>query len=146
MDSATTTGSTKILRSLDQNKPTPMAFGIVLVVAALVGIGAGFGAARLPKSPTSGGVLKTLSAKKVDGEVDKKKYPDTATGTLKEGGLDGEGSFHLVRPGGDSQNVYLTSSVVDLSKYLGKKIKVGGQTFAGQKAGWLMDVGYVEVQ
>jgi hypothetical protein len=28
---------------------------------------------------------------------------------------------------------------------VGKKVRVYGQTFAGQKAGWLMDVGYIEV-
>jgi hypothetical protein len=42
-------------------------------------------------------------------------------------------------------NVYLTSSTVDLSPFVGKKVRVWGQTFTGQKAGWLMDVGLVEV-
>jgi hypothetical protein len=74
-----------------------------------------------------------------------KNFKDQAEGTLKEGGIDGEGNFHLERPGGESQNVYLTSSTVDLSLYVGKKVRVYGQTFAGQKAGWLMDVGLVEV-
>ena len=59
--------------------------------------------------------------------------------------MEGEGSFHLERPGGTSQNVYLTSSTVDLSEYVGKKVKVYGETFQGEKAGWLMDVGLVEV-
>lgn len=79
-----------------------------------------------------------------EGIMDKKKFPDKAEGKLVEGGIDGEGSFHLVRSGGESQNVYLTSSIIDLSKYIGKKVRVWGQTFSGQKAGWLMDVGYVE--
>ena len=48
--------------------------------------------------------------------------------------------------GGDaSQNVYLTSSVIDLSKYTGKKVQVWGETFQGQKAGWLMDVGRIKL-
>ncbi|MFZ1549532.1 MAG: hypothetical protein WAT44_03660, partial [Microgenomates group bacterium] len=75
-----------------------------------------------------------------------KRFPDAAMGILKEGGIDGEGSYHLERPGGKSQNVYLTSSIVDLAKFVGKKIKVQGETFSGQTAGWLMDVGYVELQ
>jgi hypothetical protein len=65
---------------------------------------------------------------------------------LQEGGIDGEGQYHLVRPGGDSQNVYLTSSVVDLSLFVNKKVKVWGQTQTAQKAGWLMEVGRVQVE
>ena len=74
-----------------------------------------------------------------------KTFKDTTTGTLKNGGINGEGQYHLVRPGGDSQNVYLTSSSVDLSKFIDRKIKVWGQTQTAQYAGWLMDVGRVEV-
>jgi len=40
----------------------------------------------------------------------------------------------------------LTSSVVDLSQYEGKKVKVLGETQKAIKEGWLMDVGKVEVQ
>jgi len=79
------------------------------------------------------------------GIADEKNFKDSAEGTLEKGGIDGEGSHRLVRPGGDSQNVYLTSSVVDLDKFTGKKVKVWGQTFSAQKAGWLMDVGKLKV-
>jgi hypothetical protein len=79
------------------------------------------------------------------GSNDTNTFKDTAEGTLKQGGIDGEGAFHLVRSGGDSQNVYLTSSSVDLSKFVDKKIKVWGQTQKAQHAGWLMDVGRIEV-
>ena len=94
-----------------------------------------------------GGILNLSSAPKgtIVGSNDTTTFKDTAEGTLKEGGIDGEGAFHLERPGGDSQNVYLTSSTVDLSKFVGKKIKVWGQTQKAQHAGWLMDVGRVEV-
>lgn len=87
----------------------------------------------------------TISKGTVVGSNDTKTFKDTAEGTLKEGGIDGEGAFHLVRPGGDSQNVYLTSSSVDLSKLINRKIKVWGQTQKAQSAGWFMDVGRVEV-
>lgn len=73
-------------------------------------------------------------------------FTDSAEGTLKKGGFEGEGSFHLERPGGESQNVYLTSSTVDLSQFEGKNVMVLGKTFAAEKAGWLMDVGYIEVK
>lgn len=89
---------------------------------------------------TSGGGLA-----KTAGVEDLKTFKDMAEGQLEKGGIGGEGSWHLVRPGGDSQSVYLTSSTVDLSPYVGKKVRVHGQTIAGQKAGWLMDVGFVEL-
>lgn len=65
---------------------------------------------------------------------------DTTEGDLKSGGIDGEGTHHLEKEGGESQNVYLTSTVLDLESFVGKKVKVCGETIAGKKAGWLMDV------
>ena len=70
---------------------------------------------------------------------------DTATGTLQEGGLNGEGNFHLVRDGGASHYVYLISSVVDLTGFVNKTVQVWGQTEASKKVGWLMDVAKVQV-
>ncbi len=64
---------------------------------------------------------------------------------MEKGGLEGEGSHKLIRPGGDDQTVYLTSSIVDLDKFAGHKVKVWGETFSSQKAGWLMDVGKLKV-
>lgn len=72
-------------------------------------------------------------------------FKDVAEGYLEQGGINGEGSHKLLRPGGDSQTVYLTSSVTDLDKLSGMQVKVWGKTYQGQKAGWLMDVGKVEV-
>lgn len=116
-----------------------------LGLAILLGIFFGFLLTKLPFKTKSKKSLEIVSNKKTVGIIDKKTFKDQAEGTLKEGGIDGEGNFHLERPGGESQNVYLTSSTVDLSLYVGKKVRVYGQTFAGQKAGWLMDVGLVEV-
>jgi len=87
----------------------------------------------------------SVSKGTVVGSNDTATFKDTAEGTLREGGIDGEGAFHLERPGGDSQNVYLTSSSVDLSKFINHNIKVWGQTQKAQHAGWLMDVGRIEV-
>ena len=72
-------------------------------------------------------------------------FKDTATGMLQAGGIDGEGTHHLLREGGESQTVYLFSSSLDLDLFIGRKVQVWGQTFAAQKAGWLMDVGRVKV-
>lgn len=80
------------------------------------------------------------------GIVDESTFKgDTVEGNLEEGGKDGEGSFHLTRDGGPSKNVYLTSSVIDLQSFVGKKVKVWGETLASRKAGWLMDVAKIKV-
>jgi hypothetical protein len=117
-----------------------------LIIVLVVGVVVGFVFAQVKKSPSSSkSGSNNTSVEKTAGIVDKKTFKDSAEGILKEGGIDGEGNFHLDRPGGVSQNAYLTSSTVDLSKYIGKKVRVWGVTFQGQKAGWLMDVGFVEV-
>ena len=122
-------------------------FGLVI----LAGIASGFIGSYL-KGAMGGGSSSSSStnskAKVVEtaGIADKKTFKDSAEGTLKDGGHEsGEGSFHLDRPGGEDQTAYLTSSTVDLSKYVGKKIRVHGETFDAQHVGWLMGVGYVEV-
>ncbi len=79
------------------------------------------------------------------GSKDTKAFKDTAEGVVEKGGIKGEGSHKLIREGGPSQTVYLTSSIVNLDDFAGRKVKVWGETFAGQKAGWLMDVGRVKI-
>lgn len=123
----------------------------ILVIAALLGTTVGYVGTTLMASGKSSASAAgdktgtTAFGKKSEGILDKKRFPDQAEGKLKDGGIEGEGSFHLERAGGESQNVYLTSSTVDLSSYIGKKVRVRGETQKAQKAGWLMDVGYVEV-
>jgi len=121
---------------------------LVLVVIAILGIGTGFVASKITSGMSSSGapVMQGTNVKgKTFGSGDTSIFKDTAEGKLEEGGVDGEGQYHLVRTGGDSQNVYLTSSLIDLSQFVGKKIKVWGETQKAQSAGWLMDVGKVEV-
>lgn len=124
---------------------------LIFVVVILLGLGSGYVLSTKlgsgVKITNSGGVSNSSSVSKgtTVGSNDTKTFKDTAEGTLKQGGIDGEGAFHLERPGGISQNVYLTSSSVDLSKFIDKKLKVWGQTQKAQHAGWLMDVGRIEV-
>lgn len=133
---------------------------ILSVLALVLGIGGGFLLKGKPPTTTAdGGVTSdgqnitavvaddTSQIKKGDvfGSNDETVFKDNAQGFLEAGGLDGEGSHALLRPGGVSQTVYLTSSVTDLDSFVGMDIKVWGETFKGQKAGWLMDVGRVEV-
>lgn len=123
---------------------------IFLIVAMVLGGMTGFIISNRGGSGgntlTSGSVESSKITKgTVVGSSDTKTFKDTAVGKLDNGGINGEGQFHLVRPGGDSQNVYLVSSSVDLSKFTGRTVKVWGQTQTAQYAGWLMDVGRVEV-
>jgi hypothetical protein len=126
-------------------------FFMVFVVIVLLGVGSGFILAKIAPDLIQKGALPSPNEKssvekgKVYGSNDMSTFKDMAEGTLKEGGMEGEGQFHLVRPGGESQNVYITSSLVDLSLFIDKKIKVWGETQQAQKAGWLMDVGRVEI-
>ncbi len=127
-----------------QGNSLPM-FLLILLIALLVGVGGGYLLNSFgPKLTTTSTKGQQQTAAKGEGIADKKEFPDQAEGKLRAGGIDGEGNFHLERPGGESQNVYLTSSTVDLTKFIGKKVRVWGKTFEGEKAGWLMDVGFVE--
>lgn len=79
------------------------------------------------------------------GMLDANTKYDNATGDLKDGGIGNEGTHHLEREGGETHYVYLTSSVIDLSSFTGKKVEVWGQTLASKKAGWLMDVAKIKI-
>lgn len=121
---------------------------IILLVVAVLGVGTGYLISKKGSVGVVGGTInltKESTGGNIIGSNDTKTFKDMAEGVLKGGGIDGEGAYHLVRPGGDSQNVYLTSSIVDLSLVVGKKVKVWGQTQSAKHAGWLMDVGRVEI-
>jgi hypothetical protein len=143
-----------LVHDFNEQKPsmfTPKLMAIFVGVIIL-GVGSGYllsvktGGGSSPISTSSSGTSSAEIKKGATfGSNDTKTFKDTAEGTLANGGIENEGQFHLVRLGGDSQNVYMTSSSVDLSKFVGKKIKVWGQTQTAQHAGWLMDVGKVEV-
>ncbi len=127
---------------------------IIMVVVVLLGIGTGYIASAASGKGPGAVVKKYGEGSASDGAIkkgfkagvdDAKAFPDSAEGVLKAGGIEGEGEYHLERPGGVSQNVYMTSSSVDLSLFIDKKVKVWGSTQTAQKAGWLMDVGKLEV-
>ncbi len=151
------TDSGSILHSFDEKKSA--SFGLilaaVLLVAIFLGVWSGYFLAHnhvFSSVTTSSSQLNTASGSisyasgQIIGSSDTTTFKDFAEGILKPGGIGDEGQYHLVRSGGDSQNVYLTSSTVDLSQLLNKKIKVWGATQTAKKAGWLMDVGRIQVE
>lgn len=117
---------------------------IILLIIAAGGLTGRFLANR-------GGFLtggaEVIQGSKEVGIKDEKTFRDTASGKLEANGTAevSEGSHKLLRPGGPSQTAYLTSSVIDLDQFVGKCIQVWGETFAAQKAGWLMDVGRAKI-
>jgi len=125
---------------------------VIFLIVILFGVGSGYelasttGAASPTITSTNNVSKSSIHAGETFGSNDTKAYPDSVEGMMQSGGIDGEGQYHLVRPGGDSQNVYMTSSDVDLSLFIGHKVKVWGQTQTAQHAGWLMDVGKVQVE
>ena len=121
-----------------------IALGSFLVI--LVGVGTGWllsgGGKGEGSTAVAPGGKKTV---KEAGIADEETFRDSAEGTLVEGGIDGEGTHHLERGLGADKDVYLTSTVIDLEAFVGKKVMVWGETIRAQKAGWLMDVGKVKV-
>ena len=123
---------------------------IIFILIFLLGAGTGYAISNYTSSTDNNSALSLKNDGvekngKIIGSDDTETFNDTTEGIVKEGGINGEGNFHLERPGGESQNVYMISSTVDLSKYIGKKIKVWGQTIDAETAGWLMDVGRIEI-
>lgn len=122
------------------------------ILVALIVVIAGVGTGWMLSGKTLGGSKPSTSiaapGAKTNGEVglaDESTFRDSAEGVLESGGIEGEGTHHLVRDGGPSQYVYLTSTVIDLESFKGKKVQVWGETIGARKAGWLMDVGKIKV-
>lgn len=133
-------------------KSSQKAFMITSLIAVIAGVITGFGGHKLmaksqaPLAPATQPVAgENIEKGAVFGSQDQNAFKDSAQGYLVKGGLEGEGSHHILRAGGVTQTVYLTSSVTDLDALEGMEVKVWGDTFKAQKAGWLMDVGRVEV-
>ena len=134
----------KLAKKFNFKAKAPLILGVAGVIAAGILTGwllSGGGSEAGSKANVPG----SKTGLKEAGLADESTFKDSAEGVLESGGVDGEGTHHLVRPGGDSQNVYLTSTVIDLESFVGKKVEVWGQTIAAQEAGWLMDVGKVKV-
>lgn len=124
---------------------------VIIIAVILGGVATGWKLSGIKSaSLTSLGKSNTMApgaVKKGDeiGSTDSTTFKDEAEGTLQEGGVNGEGAFHLDRPGGESQTAALTSSVLDLSEFVGKKVHIWGQTQSSTKAAWFMDVGKVKI-
>ncbi len=125
-----------------------LVLAVISVIVVLAGIGTGYYFSGAYKNPDYGGINISSDLKTGESEAgiaDESTFPDSTEGILEEGGINGEGTHHLVRGSGPAQYAYLTSTVINLDNFVGKKVQVWGQTIAGKKAGWLMDVGKIKV-
>ena len=121
----------------------------ILVLSVVLGSVTGVTLAKKGSSTLAGIPVAPNAAPKA-AHQDERTFKDFAEGTIKARPAPKnpseyvEGSHLLVRDN-NAYPVALTSSVVDLSEYEGKKVKVYGETQKALKEGWLMDVGRVEV-
>lgn len=151
VDQSVVTADTGVMRTFSDKKSGKnmnMKIVTVLFIVVLLGLGSGYLlASKNGALDSSGGKVSLLGAEKgkIFGTESIEGYDDPAEGVVKKGGIDGEGAYHMERPGGETQTVYLTSSSVDLGQFVNKKVRVWGKSQDAQKAGWLLDVGRLEV-
>lgn len=124
--------------------PTRTILGVV-IAALVLGTLTGY---ILSTKNNGSSVSSLVAGNAKSAQQDTRTFKDFAEGTLKarpqpkDPSEYVEGTHMLIREG--AVPVALTSSVVDLSQFEGKKVKVFGETQKAFKEGWLMDVGKVE--
>lgn len=135
----------KLTRSLVSPADPKRLLLTIIIASIILGTITGFILSNKNKGGLTSSGLGALTAK--NPAADTKTFRDFAEGVIKTNPQAAEGEYsegsHLLQREG-AVPVALTSSVVDLSKYEGKKVKVFGETQKALKAGWLMDVGKVE--
>lgn len=142
-----------VMHELNPKKKSVNSTLIIVVVFALaLGVASAFlatrifGGASISTLSSGGTSVEKIEKGETVGSDDLETFKDTAEGTLQEGGgSNGEGAYHLDRAGGESQTVYLSSSTVDLSQFVGKKVKIWGQTNNSNSVAWLMEVGRLQL-
>lgn len=117
----------------------------VLVISVIAGVGTGY---LMASSGMGNSRIPLLTKTPEHAGEDTKTFRDFAEGKITkkpEGKNDqySQGTHLLIRDG--ATPVLLTSSVVDLSEFENKKVKIFGETNSLPGAGWFMDVGRVEI-
>lgn len=125
-------------------------FLVILAASIISGSLIGYVLANTNRSSATPQPSAPASKTPQQAQQDNRTFRDFAEGTIQKRPAPQkaeeyvEGTHLLIRDG--AVPVALTSSVVDLSQYEGKKVKVFGETQKAIKEGWLMDVGKIEVQ
>lgn len=122
----------------------------VLIASVILGVSAGYLLAASNKSTQQTAITSEKGTTAKAASQDTQTFRDFAEGTIQKRPAPKnpneylEGTHLLIRDG--AVPVALTSSVVDLSQYEGKKVIVRGETQKAIKEGWLMDAGKVELK
>ena len=147
------TEQTSPLRAVPQKSLPRLFFKALPILLVAVLIAGGIVTGLLFSNRTKArGIQNTLPQEGQDLNQEQKQSLQVVTRDSAEGTLEkndkfeetAQGQWKLIRPGGESQTAYLTSSFLDLDKYVGKKVKVYGETLGSDKVGWLMDVAKAE--
>ena len=145
MENLEPTPSQSLAKHFTAGSPGRLILGVV-IFAAILGSVTGLMVAN--KGGVTGGAAAIITGPPKTAEQDAGTFRDFAEGILQpkpepdDPSEYTEGTHYLQRDG--AVPIALTSSVVDLSNYEGKKVKVFGETQKAVKEGWLMDVGKVE--
>ena len=114
--------------------PTAVIFVIVIIAGFLTGSWlksrSGFkGTENVPENIQTN--IPTTGAKVGDtyGSTDEKAFRDKVLGVVDKGGVSGEGTHKLVRPGGASQTVCISSTTIDLDLLVGHQVTLWGETW-----------------
>jgi len=136
-------------------------FSTIAIIVA-VGVASGFWLSRFFPSRSSdqsplftSGESRPLSADTISSADQLKvgqvygnangNFKDKATGVIESGGVNGEGTHTLIRPGGEDQKAALTSSILDLDLFVDRQVEIQGETNDSRKAGWFLDVGSIKI-
>ncbi len=140
------------LRAVPSSKPlTPISKVVpIIIIIAIIGLGVFSGLVLTSRQKSQNQATSIANEENLDPKIQEsfaQTFKDQAEGTIeKNDDIDkyAQGTHKLIRPGGESQTAFLTSSVLDLDEFAGKHVKVYGETFGSKQVGWLMDVGKVE--
>lgn len=140
--------SNQDLPSLHRFKGNGLNFKIlvaVLVISVIAGVGTGY---LMASGGTGNTQIPLIEKTPEHAAEDTRTFRDFAEGKITKkpddkNNANSQGTHLLIRDG--ATPVLLTSSVLDLSEYENKKVKVYGETNSLPGAGWFMDVGRVEV-
>lgn len=122
-------------------------FLVILALSVILGGTSGYLLAKTGNSKTESPIT---TEKPKSAQQDTRTFRDFASGVIQKRPAPKnpqdyiEGTHFLIREG--AVPVALTSSVIDLTQYEGKKAKIFGETQKAIKEGWLMDVGKIEVE
>jgi hypothetical protein len=125
--------------------------GVKSWVLIMIVVAAGLGTGYMMAKPASGSPTAAPGVKTSGNEIgiqDEKTFRDCAEGIIETNDARAtktEGSHKLIREGGPSKTLYMTSSVLALDEYQGKKVEVCGETLQSKKVAWFMDIGRLKL-